>query len=227
MLGPLGELLTTSPIQMDWEMSIEPYWNWSFRSFDNSDYKLANSSLLTRTRTKTDRSQLFLTPHSSHRVNGITALLWLELSIWVSLPWQLASQHCSESCTDGTHQNPNTPWTVWELAIAWWFCSGCEGVLWNKVVIPSFVWLVETGVLIQVREIQISCIGQDHQFVIGSICHHIIDTLQCLCHSRHSDNHDWFNGWSTRWIPLGWSYQKVKKAAVRYNWSLQYISLPS
>jgi hypothetical protein len=60
-MDPLGGLLTTRPIQTGWEISIEPYPNWQFGCVDNPDNQFGNSSVLARTRTRSDGPEPLLT----------------------------------------------------------------------------------------------------------------------------------------------------------------------
>jgi len=53
-LDPLCDLLTSSPIQMGWEICIEPDPNRRFGCVDNPDRQFGNGSVLTRTRTRSD-----------------------------------------------------------------------------------------------------------------------------------------------------------------------------
>jgi len=60
-MDPLGDLLTTLPIQTGWEISIEPCPNWLFGCIDNPDLQFVNDSGLIRTRTQSDSPEPLLT----------------------------------------------------------------------------------------------------------------------------------------------------------------------
>jgi len=53
-MDPLGQPLTTHPIQTNSEISIEPYQIWRIRSIANQDSQFAKGSDPTRSRTRTD-----------------------------------------------------------------------------------------------------------------------------------------------------------------------------
>jgi len=53
-MDPLGDPLTTHPIQTGWEFTIEPYPNWRFGFIDNPDRPCGNYSVWTCTRTRSD-----------------------------------------------------------------------------------------------------------------------------------------------------------------------------
>jgi len=117
----------------------------------------------------------------------------------------LSAHVVSDLILMGLIRNPPTSCTVWELTIASGFQSRCYSILWNKVDIPSVFCPVNTGVQILVGEICIVHVLQVHQFEIGSLCHLVDDTLECLCHSGHCYHLDWFMGWCKCWMPLRWS----------------------
>jgi len=58
---PLENRMRTHPIQMGSEMSIEPYPNWQFGYIDDPDRQSGSGSVPTRTRTRSDGSELLLT----------------------------------------------------------------------------------------------------------------------------------------------------------------------
>jgi len=60
-IDPLGDPLTTCPIQTGWEICIEPYPNWEFGWVANPDHQFGNGSVLTRTRTRSDGLEPLLT----------------------------------------------------------------------------------------------------------------------------------------------------------------------
>jgi len=53
-MDPLGNPLTTRPIQTCWEIGIEPYPNWLFGCVDNPDRQFGNGLVLSRTRSRSD-----------------------------------------------------------------------------------------------------------------------------------------------------------------------------
>jgi hypothetical protein len=62
-MDPLGDLLTTRPIQTGWEFTMEPYLSEQFGFIDDLDRQLGNGSVWTRTRTwtRSDGPELLLT----------------------------------------------------------------------------------------------------------------------------------------------------------------------
>jgi hypothetical protein len=60
-MDPLGDLLTTNPIKMGWELKIEPYPSWPSKCIDNWECQFGNSSIRTQTRTQSSSPQLLLT----------------------------------------------------------------------------------------------------------------------------------------------------------------------
>ena len=60
-MDPLGDLLTTRPIQTGWEICIEPYPNWLFRCVDIPDRQFGKRLVFTRTRTRSDGPEPLLT----------------------------------------------------------------------------------------------------------------------------------------------------------------------
>ena len=60
-MDPLCDPLTTRPIQTGWEICSEPYPNRQFGCVDNPDHQFGNSSVLTRTRTRSDGPEPLLT----------------------------------------------------------------------------------------------------------------------------------------------------------------------
>jgi len=80
-------------------------------------------------------------------------------------------------------KNPKTPWTVSELAVAWWFRSRCYGIIQHKLDIPSVFRLLNSGDQILLGELRIFRVHQVNEFEIGSICQLVDYTLECLCNS--------------------------------------------
>jgi hypothetical protein len=60
-MDPLEDTLRTRPIQMGWEMSIEPYPKRQFRNIDDPDRQFGDGSVLTRTLTRSDGPEPLLT----------------------------------------------------------------------------------------------------------------------------------------------------------------------
>jgi len=60
-MDPLGDPLTTRPIQTDWEYTMEPYPSGQFGLIDHQDRQFGNGSVWTRTRTRSDGLDPFLT----------------------------------------------------------------------------------------------------------------------------------------------------------------------
>jgi len=73
-MDPLNNMLGSRPIQMGREMSIEPYPNWQFGFHDDPDRQSDCGSVLTRTRTRSDRLELLLTPGLG--ASGSTSKHW-------------------------------------------------------------------------------------------------------------------------------------------------------
>jgi hypothetical protein len=60
-MDPLCDPLTTRPIQMGWEFTMELYPSGQFGSIDNSDRQFGNRSVWTRTQTRSDGPEPLLT----------------------------------------------------------------------------------------------------------------------------------------------------------------------
>jgi len=121
---------------------------------------------------------------------------------------------------------PNTPRTVWESAIAWWFRSGCQGIIRQKVDIPWVFRLINTIIQILVGEICIFGIQLVDESQIGSMCHLVDDSLECLCHSGHCDHHDWFMCQSKCWIPVRRCCLDLQQAVGHRIQPMERIPLP-
>jgi hypothetical protein len=61
-MDPLGDMLTTYPIQTGCEFNFERYPSWQFGFIDNPDLKFRNGSVLSRTRTRIDGPEPLPTP---------------------------------------------------------------------------------------------------------------------------------------------------------------------
>jgi len=121
---------------------------------------------------------------------------------------------------------PKPPWTVWQLAIAGLFGSGCWGIMQLKVDIPSVFRLVNPGVPILMGEICIFRMQRINEFKIGSICRRIDDTLECVCNSGNCHHQDWFKGLCKCWTRLQWSSLDLWLAAGYWILCPQQIPLP-
>jgi len=60
-MDPLGDPLTTRPIQTGWEFTMEPYPSRQFGLIDDLDRQFGNGSVWTRTRTRSDGPEPLLT----------------------------------------------------------------------------------------------------------------------------------------------------------------------
>ena len=60
-MDPLGDPLTTLPIQTGWEICTEQYPNWQFGCIVNPDDQFGNGPVLTRTQTRRDSPEPLLT----------------------------------------------------------------------------------------------------------------------------------------------------------------------
>jgi len=71
-MDPLGDPLTTRPIQTGWEFTMEPYPSGQFGFIDDPDRQFGNGSVWTRTRTRSDRPEP-----------------WLTLGMWMRTIWRI------------------------------------------------------------------------------------------------------------------------------------------
>jgi len=60
-MDTLGDPLTTCPIQTGWEFPMKPYPSGQFGFIDDPERQLGNSSVLTRTQTRSDGPEPLLT----------------------------------------------------------------------------------------------------------------------------------------------------------------------
>ena len=60
-MDPLGDPLTTRPIQMGGEFTMEPYPSGQFRFLDNPDLQFGNGSVWTQTWTRSDGPEPLIT----------------------------------------------------------------------------------------------------------------------------------------------------------------------
>jgi len=67
-MDPLGNPLTTRPIQTGWEFTMEPYPSGQFGFIDDQDRQFGNGSVSTRTLTRSDGPEPLLTPVVMHRL---------------------------------------------------------------------------------------------------------------------------------------------------------------
>jgi len=64
-MDPVGDLVTTRPLQTGGEIAIEPHPKWWFRFIDSQDRHFSNGAVPFRTRTLTDGPELLPTPVKS------------------------------------------------------------------------------------------------------------------------------------------------------------------
>jgi len=69
-MDPLGDPLTTCPIQTGWGFTKAPYPSRQFRFIYNPDRQFGNGSVWTRTRTQSDGPELLLTLGAPRLVTG-------------------------------------------------------------------------------------------------------------------------------------------------------------
>jgi hypothetical protein len=60
-MDPMGDWLTTRPIQTGWEFTMEPYPSGVFGFIDVPDHQVGNGLVCTRTRTRSDCPEPLLT----------------------------------------------------------------------------------------------------------------------------------------------------------------------
>jgi hypothetical protein len=60
-MDPVGNPLTARPIQTGWEFTIELYLSGQFGFIDHPDHQFGNGSVWTRTQTRSDDPEPFLT----------------------------------------------------------------------------------------------------------------------------------------------------------------------
>jgi len=65
-MDPLGDPLTTRPIQTGWEFTMEPYPIGQFWFIDDPDQQFGNGSVWTRIRTQSDSPEPLLTLSMLH-----------------------------------------------------------------------------------------------------------------------------------------------------------------
>jgi len=75
-MDPLGDPLTTLPIQTGWEFTIEPYPYWQFWFIANAERQFDNGSGWTWTQTQSDGPELFLTPALPTCFNSCCSQCW-------------------------------------------------------------------------------------------------------------------------------------------------------
>jgi len=85
-MHPLGDPLTTHPINMGWEFTIEWYPGWRFGFIDNPDRPFGSGPVWTRTRTRSDGPEPLLTLSQGHLASNNR----LPVSIFQLLPWLLS-----------------------------------------------------------------------------------------------------------------------------------------
>jgi hypothetical protein len=84
-MDPLGEPVTTRPIQTSSNIWIQPCPNWHFGCIDNPNRQFGNGSVLTRSRTRSDgpAQLLILLANQSQTLNRCWVVKWLSV---VQLP---------------------------------------------------------------------------------------------------------------------------------------------
>jgi len=101
-MDPLGDPLTTRPIQTGWEFTMAPYPSGQFGFIDHPDRRSGNGSVGTRNRTRGDGPEPLLTLLPSLAVLSTTLTLLHNMkSYHVSV-----SLHAMNMCV---HQVPNKP----------------------------------------------------------------------------------------------------------------------
>jgi len=73
---PLGDPLTTCPIQTGWEFSMEPYLSGQFGFIDDPDCQFGNGLVWNRTRTRSDGPEPWRTPLVAFRCVVIIKSVW-------------------------------------------------------------------------------------------------------------------------------------------------------
>jgi len=68
-MDPLGDPLTTRPIQLGWEYTIDLYPSWRFGFIDNLDCQFGSGSGLTRIQTQSDGPEPLLTLDVSNSIS--------------------------------------------------------------------------------------------------------------------------------------------------------------
>jgi len=89
----LDNLLTTHPIQISWESSIQPYLKRQFWCVDDPDHPFLNGSVLTWTPTSSDDPEQLLTLHS------IRLLLVISMTA-KSIHWMVPPSIISDSAAE-------------------------------------------------------------------------------------------------------------------------------
>jgi len=124
-MDPLGDPLRTRPIEMGWDISIEPYRNWLLRWIDNPEWQFVNGLVLTQTRTRSDSPEPLPTwvhtPETSESILRLSVLKHVsKIKIWLFT----ASNLSSESSLFSVHAFiPCSP--CWATSDSWfWTQSG-------------------------------------------------------------------------------------------------------
>jgi len=126
----------------------------------------------------------------------------------------------------GLFKYPKTPCRIGELAVAWWFRSGCQGIIQHMVDDLSDFCLLKTGVQIVVGESRIVGVQQVDLFEIGPMYHLVDDILEGVCHSGHCNHHDRSKGWYKCWMPMRWCRLDLHQVAWHRIQSMERIRLP-
>ena len=144
-MDPLGDPLTTCPMQRRWKYTFEPYPSWRFRFNDDPDRQFSHSSVWTWNRTRSAGPELLLTLRgcnsanrniSSPAIPRIHSIVWIRF-LWLlslrSMQWIISlppffppclSHHCSDMWSAGTGCAESKLWgngfystQVWSNAI--------------------------------------------------------------------------------------------------------------
>ena len=106
-MDPLGDPLTTGPIQAGWEYPIELYLRWQFRFIKDPDHRFVNGLVWTWTQTPSDSLELLLTLSTSSTLS-YTPTFMLNGTVPGSLT--VYSQVCSTASS--TAAKYNSVWVV-------------------------------------------------------------------------------------------------------------------
>jgi len=164
--------------------------------------------------------------NSSHRVNGIPALQWLEVWIQFLHSSQVASPYCFQSCTNGTHQisqnSMNSMRVGSDLMVSLWILSYCMKQGGYSIgFLARQYWCSDPrrwdSDSLHATSVQVSI-----AFHMSSRCGQSWTSVPLWA----CDHQDWFEGWCKRWMPLRWSCLYLWKAAGHWILSAQWIPLP-
>jgi len=122
-MDPLGDPLTTRLIQTGWEFTMEPYPSGQFWFIDDPDHLFGNSSVWTRTRTRSDGPELLLTlalEHPctvrSHMTKIYVSCQKLHCACYSSVCQPILTSYCSPFA----HNISLTKSLVQDTSRGWW-----------------------------------------------------------------------------------------------------------